>query len=235
MSADVEQAYAEFALVGGQCAFSCGNGFKNDFRNLKPGAIGARDGTLHGTARAGGNVQIHFKPRAHHAHRIEDAGLLVKDELARKQMKNLAIGRQRDGARTVNGAAHIFARNLAHAVAKPKAAVGIESANVRTAHAHRALHYIEPRYALGLFTGGTHGPRRRTEFADKALAHAGGLHNAVAAITRDAFVDIGGKHAGPRATNVEYNDQAVGLRRHDAHWPSAAVGRAAEGFGFDLS
>ena len=108
--ADVEQANAQLALVGGERALGGGNRLEHRFRNFKPGAVGAGDGALQRAAGAGGNVQIDFKPRAHHAHGIEDARLLVEDELARQQMQNLAVGGQLDGARVIDGGAHVFAR-----------------------------------------------------------------------------------------------------------------------------
>ena len=79
-------------------------------------------------AGAGGDVQIDFEPRADHADGIEDAGLIVDDELARQQVQDLAVGRTLDGARTLHGGAHIFARDLAHAAAELEAAVGVEAA-----------------------------------------------------------------------------------------------------------
>ncbi len=80
------------------------------FRNFKARAVGAGDRALQRAAGAGGNVQLDFKPRADHAHRIEDSRLLIEDELARKQMKNLAIRGQLNGAGAIDGGAHILAR-----------------------------------------------------------------------------------------------------------------------------
>ena len=126
--ADIEQADAQFALVGGERGLGGGDRLEHGFGDFKPGAVGAGDGALQGAARAGGDVQIDFEPRADHAHRVEDAGLIVDDELARQQVQNLAVGRTLDGARALHGGAHIFARDLAHAAAQLESAVGIEAA-----------------------------------------------------------------------------------------------------------
>jgi len=117
--------------------------------------------------------EINFKPRAHHSYGIEDARLIVKNELAWKQVKNFAIGRQRNGTRTIDCAAYIFARNFAHPIAEAQTTVGIKSAYVRSAHAYRALHNIESRHALGLLTCGTRRTRCRSQFANEPLAHSG--------------------------------------------------------------
>ena len=47
-------------------------------------------------------MQIHSQPRTHHAHRIEDPRLIVKDELARQQVQNVAIRRPLNGPRTLH-------------------------------------------------------------------------------------------------------------------------------------
>ena len=176
MGADIEQADAQFALVGRERGLGGGDRLENRFGHFKAGAIGAGDRALQCAAGTGGDVQIHFEARADHADRIEDAGLLVEDELARQQVENLAIGRQRDGARALDGGAHIVAGDLAHAVAQLESAVGVEPANMRAAHAHDALVDVDARHALGLLVGGAHRFGRRTQLGDQPLAHAGGLH-----------------------------------------------------------
>ena len=58
----------------------------------------------------------------------------------------------------------------------------------------------------------------------------------MAAIARDSFIHVSRQYTRPRAPNIEHHDQVVSSRWHDAHWPSAAVGRAAgDGFGLALS
>ena len=108
VAADIEQADAQFALVGGKGGFGGGDRLKNGLDDLKPGAVGAGDGALEGAAGAGGDVQVHLQPFAHHADRIKDARLIVEDELAAQKMQNLAVRRPFDGAGAVDGAAHIL-------------------------------------------------------------------------------------------------------------------------------
>ena len=127
---------------------------KHRLGDFKPGAIGAGDGALQRAAGTGGDMQVHFEPRADHAHGIEDAGLIVDDELARKQVQNLAIRRPLHGAGTLHGGAHILARDLAHAAAQIESAVGIEPADVRPAHAHHAFIDIGAGHALGVLVAG---------------------------------------------------------------------------------
>ena len=166
MRADVEQAHAQFALVGGKRGLGGGDGLEHGLRDFEPGAIGAGDGALKCAARTGGDVQVDFEARADHAHRIEDAGLIVDDELAREQVENFAIRRALDGAGALHGGAHVFARNLAHAAAQVEAAVGIEPEDVRAADADDALVDVGAGHALGVLAGGFHGLRGGTELGD---------------------------------------------------------------------
>ena len=101
-------------------------------------------------------MQIHLKPRAHHAHRIEDSRLIVQNELPRQQMQNLAVRRPLHRARPLHGRAHIFARNLAHPAAQVQPAIRIQPANMRPAHAHHALIDICARRPLGLLVRRLH-------------------------------------------------------------------------------
>ena len=117
-------------------------------------------------------MQLDFKPRAYHAHGIEDAGLLVEDELARQQMQNLAVGREFDGAGAADGGAHVLAGNLAHAPAQLESAIGVDAANVRTADAHYALVNIGAGYALGLLVGGAHRFGRGRKLGNQPFAHS---------------------------------------------------------------
>ena len=124
--ADVQQAHAQFALVGGEGGFGGGDGFEHSLGDFEAGAVGAGDGALKGAAGAGGDVQVDFEAGADHAHGVEDAGLIVDDELARQQVQDFAIGRTLHGAGALDGGLHVFAGDFAHAAAQVEAAVGVE-------------------------------------------------------------------------------------------------------------
>ncbi len=71
----------------------------------------------------------------------------------RQQMENFTIRRPIEGARPIDGAANVFAVDLAHAIAEIKTAAGIEAANMRPAYAHDALVDIGASHTLGLLAG----------------------------------------------------------------------------------
>ncbi len=84
--ADIEQAYAQFALVGRKRSLGGGDRLQHRFGYFKPGAVSACNGALKSAPRTCSDVQVHFKPRADHAHRIEDTRLVIDDELARQKV-----------------------------------------------------------------------------------------------------------------------------------------------------
>src|ERR1017187_6609983 len=126
MCADVEQAHAQLALVDGERGLSCCDRFQNRFSPFESRTVSAGNCALQGTAGAGGNMQIHLEPRADHADWIEDARLIVKNELAGQQVENLAVRRAVDGAGAFYSIAKVFSCDRTHARAERHSVAGIE-------------------------------------------------------------------------------------------------------------
>ncbi len=231
--ADVEQADAQFALIGGERGFGGGDGLEHRFGHFKAGAVGAGDGALQRAAGAGGDVQIDFEPRADHAHGVKDAGLVVDDELARQQVQDFAVGRALDGAGAFHGGAHVFAGDLAHAAAEFKAAVGVEPEDMRAAYAHDALIDVGAGHPLRLLVGRLDRFCGRTEFGDETLAHARRLHHRVAAIAQGALVQVQPRARASRRCRCRAprSDCPVSGSSYAAHWPwpFPAAGRGGVG------
>jgi hypothetical protein len=211
--------------------------FHHSFRNFEAGAIGAGDDALQRAACAGGDVEIDLKPRADHADGVEDARLLVKDELARQKVKYLAIGRAIDGARVIDGGAHILTRDLAQAACKLDTAAGVEAANVETTDTDDAPVDVGAGDIFRALVGRANGFRRRAELGNQSLAHSCRLGGAVAAIAQHILVHVGGEDARPGAADVEHDDQVVLPLRHGYCPPccvASAVAAAGRGVGAGL-
>ncbi len=133
--ADVDEADAELALVGGEDGLGGGDGLEDGLGDFEAGAVGAGDDALRDAAGAGGEMQVHLELVADHADGVVDAGLLVEDELLRQEMEDLAVGRESDGAGAVDAGANLFAGDLAHAVAEADAATAVDAADVGSADA----------------------------------------------------------------------------------------------------
>ena len=91
-----------------------GDRLEDSLSDFQPGLVGAGDDALLSARRTGGDVQVDFEPISDHPDGVMDSRLLVEDELLRKQMNELTLGRKRNGARTIDRGTHIFAGNLAH-------------------------------------------------------------------------------------------------------------------------
>src|SRR5205814_7799159 len=141
-----------------------------------------------------------------HAHRVEDARLIVHDELARQQVQNFAIGRALHGASALDGGLHVFAGDFAHAAAEVKAAVGIEAEDVRAADANHALIDVGASHPLGVLVGGLDYFRCGPKLGDKALAHACRVDHGVTAIAQRSLIEISSQHPRRHAADVERDD-----------------------------
>jgi hypothetical protein len=102
-------------------------------------------------------VKVDFEPGTDHADGIENTGLIVEDELARKQMEDFAIRRALDGASAFYRGSDIFTGDLAHAAAEIESAIGVETPDVGTADANDDLIDIGAGSPLRLFIRGFDG------------------------------------------------------------------------------
>jgi hypothetical protein len=132
-------------------------------------------------------VDTDFQTRGHHAEWIVYAGLLVENEFLRQQVKDLAIGGQRDGASAVDGLLDLVASDFARASAKTDSAVAVDAANVGSANADDGVLDRRTRNVFRGFDRLLNRGNSFIEFNDHALARASGFGLAVAAIAEAAI------------------------------------------------
>ena len=171
-AADVHERDAELLLVGREHRFARGQLLEHGVDDLDAGAVDARDHVLHRRRAAGDDVDVHLEPAAGHADRHGDAVLVVDDEVLRQHVEDLAPAGQRDGARGVDGALDVLARDLAVAAGDRDDAAAVEGLDVRARErqvhavdldAGRELGFVErPLDRLG----------RRVDVVDDAAADA---------------------------------------------------------------
>ena len=136
-------------------------------------------------------------------------GLLVEDELLGEQVQDFAIGGEGDGAGAIDGVADIVPGDFAEARAEADAATAVDAADVGTADGDDASFDDGLGGVFGRDRGAIDGCGGRREVGDESFAHAGGVADAVAAITQRALVDFGDEHADFRAARVEDGDDVV--------------------------
>ncbi len=98
--------------------------------------------------------------------------LLVDDEVLRQHVEDLAAGRQRHGARRVDGAPHVVARDLAVLAGHRDHAAAVEALDVRSAdrQVHRAD--LDAGHQLGFLDRLLDRLDRRLEIDDDAALQA---------------------------------------------------------------
>ena len=207
--ADVEEADAELALVGGERGFRRGQGFEDGLGDFEAGFVHAGDDALLRAGRAGGDVQVDFQPIADHPHGVMNAGLLVEDELLGQQVEDFAIGRQGDGAGAIDGGADIVFGDFAQAGAEADAAAAVDAADVGSADGDDEAFNDGLRGVFGHHGRAIDGHGCGREVGDESLAHAGGVADAMAAITQRALVHLSDEHADFRTARVEDGDDVV--------------------------
>ena len=111
-AADIHQRDAELFLVLRQHRLAGGQLLDDRLGHRDAGAVHARDDVLRRALAAGDDVHVDFETRAGHPHRRADAVLLVDDEILRQHVQDFAAGRQRHRLGGVDGAPHVFLRDL---------------------------------------------------------------------------------------------------------------------------
>ena len=134
-AADVHQRDAQLLLIGREHRLAGGQLLEHGVGHRHARAVDARDDVLGGRRGAGHDVHVDLEACAGHADRVADPVLLVHDEVLRQHVHDLAAARQRDGARGVDGAAHVLARDLAVLPRHGDHAAAVEALDVRARQA----------------------------------------------------------------------------------------------------
>src|SRR5881397_419412 len=80
-------------------------------------------------------MDVGFKTRAEHPDRIADTLLVIDDELLRKDVNDLAVGRKRNGPRRLDHTPHVFTVDLARTRRNRGHAPAVEASDVRSGKA----------------------------------------------------------------------------------------------------
>ena len=94
-------------------ASALASGCEHDVGDREAAALGAADDVLHAARRRGDEVHLHAEAHARHPDGVADAVLAVDHVLARQDVEDLAVGVDRDGARALEHALDVAARDLA--------------------------------------------------------------------------------------------------------------------------
>src|SRR5215467_5470047 len=133
--ANVGQTDAQFTLVGTQDRIGRGERLIDCVVDVDSSLVHGSNHVLRGAVCRGHHVDADLETRSHHAERIVHARLIVENKLLGEKVKNLAIGRQRDGARALDGLLDLVASDFAGTSTEAETSVRVDAANVRSADA----------------------------------------------------------------------------------------------------
>src|SRR5690606_26747270 len=192
--ADIDQTYAQLALVVGQHGITRRQLLENDVFHFETAAADAFLDVLCGIHRTRHQMHLRLKADAGHAERLLDAFLTVEDVFLRQHMQNFLIGGDSNRLRCIDNALQIERIHLA--VANSDDAMRIETADVAARNAGIDRMNLTARHQLGFF--------------DRALYRLHGRFD----IHHHAFFHTA-RWMRTDADNFQLT--AVGYRAHDGH------------------
>ena len=159
------------------------------------------------------DVDVGLEPAAHHAERVGDPVLPVHDELAREDVEDLELRRNRHRARRVERALDVLARDLAVLRGHRDDLPAVERLDGGPGDAHDRALDLGAGHDLGLLRRALDRVDRDGHVDDGALARAlvrgGALADDVDAARRVRFGDQG---ADLRRSDVEADEVRSGFR-----------------------
>src|SRR5258708_15459853 len=102
-------------------------------------------------------MNVRCQARADHADRVANSLLGVDEKFVGQDVQDFAVGRQGDAASRVNGSAHVFALDVARAMADADSATAVYAAYVIARHADHSSFHWNVGDAFGFFHGAPNG------------------------------------------------------------------------------
>ena len=170
-AADVHHHHAHLALGGGQDHVAGGQWVQDEAVHVHAGRFDALLQVLDGRRRRRDDVRLHFQPEAVHAQRAAHALVAVQAVAARNDVQDLAVVRDGDGPRILDGALHVLVLDGPHP-ADPGDAPAVDRRDLVPGHAHEGAPDLVAAAALRLVHGGRNRRRQGVHVGDHALLHA---------------------------------------------------------------
>src|SRR5690606_31640730 len=158
-TADIDQAYAQLALVVGEHGITRSQLFENDVFHFQATAADAFLNILRSVHRTGNEMHLGFEAYTGHAQRLLDALLVVEHIFLRQHMQDFLIGRNRHSLRGIDDTLEIERIHLA--ITHCHDAVRIQTANMTACDARIYRVNLATGHQFGFFDGALNRLHRR--------------------------------------------------------------------------
>ena len=172
---NVHQADAQFAFIGSKHSIGIRQRLEDCVVDLNTAAIDGAYHVLRSRRRRGHDVHANFQLGGHHPQRLMDARLFIENEFLRKQVQNLAIGRQCHGSCAIDGSTDVFAGNFASTRSPGDTALAVRPANVSSGNPITARSTGAPADIFGLLDCFLNRRNRLFQIDDDSLSGAARL------------------------------------------------------------
>jgi hypothetical protein len=142
------------------------------------------------------------------------AALIVEDKFLGKQVKDFAIGRQRDAASFIDCKANLIARDLAGSRTQAKPAMAVHAAHVRTSDSEKSMFDRGAANVFGLLYRFLNRRYRFFEVDNHAFAGTTRFGNSMSTVAEAGVGDLCHQHASLGAAHVNGRQKIVILIRH---------------------
>src|SRR5215472_10737171 len=210
---DVQKAAAKVALILREAGFGGSKRLESGVADENSRFVCGSNKILGSGDGGGHDINIGDQALADHADGVANIALRVHEEFVREDVKHLAVFRKRNVACCIDGAAHIFALDIARARAECDSAAAVHAPHMASSHTDERFFYRDVGHAFGFFDGAANGADRGVKIHDQALAQAFGFGRAERQEFYEIAVDFRDEDRSLGAANVEPNQVFVFLHR----------------------
>src|SRR5581483_7946372 len=207
--ADIGHASTKLALFRTQHGVGAGQAFKDGVVHVNASAVDGGNDVLGGAGGGGHQVDLDLELGSHHAAGLAHAGLVIENEILGKQVQNLAIVGERNGAGALDRLADFIAGDLARARAQADSTLAVQSAHVRAGDAYHGVFNGSAAGVFRLLHCLLHGSDGLLQVHNQSLARAAGFRDAVPAVSQAAVRYLHHQHGSLGASKIDCAQQVV--------------------------
>src|SRR5262249_24889551 len=202
-ASDIQKAATKVAFVLSKAGFGGSQRLEDGVANQDSGAVRRGYQILRGRNRGSNQMNVNFQPLSHHSDGVANTVLRIHQEFVRQYVKDFAVFRQRDVSCGIDGAADVFALDIAGAISQRDATAAVDAAHVAAGHTDHRGFDGNVGDSFGFLHSAANRAHRGIEIDDYALAQPLGLRSAKSQKSGLFIINFRNHHAGFGAAYIE--------------------------------